>query len=819
MRCDAWAERGLITMGARYVTNRSDSSGGPATRQRAHVMVDRRGMVVGWSPEAEKLLGYPAETVLGRSAAGLLAGMTVDGSPPSAGQDFTVVLRHQDGGLLSCRLAVRPERLGDAGAGWEIMILTGTGGDRPAELERALLETLFTLAPTGLYLLDPQLRVIRFNPAAQGMQGTSVEEAVGRRPTDVWPGFAVETVERVMEQVLATGKPVIGVEKRMRPPDDPQRDHVYSASVFRLEDPQGRILGIADATVDVTDRHLAEERLTVLAQAGNRIGSTLDALDTARGLAELSVPVLADSITVEVLEAVLAGEDVESGPVRHEAVLRRAASRSRSDGVADTDADQAENLSPVSPMGTLSDLEPRLVDPLGPEGRRALRCLSPPAREGVHSLMVVPLVTQDRGLGLATLCRWGAERRPFDADDLTLATALARRTAVCLDNTRRHLREHNSLVTLQHVLHPDRLPPHQALEVWHTYVHAGSAGDWVDTVPLSGARVALVAGRVPGRGIQSAAAAGRLRATVHTLSDLDLEPDELLARLDDVARRPGMVNDTGRTDGQARSAQDAEPTHTPEHGATCLYLIYDPTTRRCSMASAGHPWPLMVHPDGTVRTVDRPVGDALCSPGPPFPRAEFELPENSTLVLYTPGLLQQHQEPGGEGLQRLTALLTRSPGSLQATGTMLTEELLPVRPHDDAAVLVARTHALGPDHVASWDLPSDPAVVSQARSLVTRQLAAWGMDEASFTTELIVSELVTNAIRHGTPPVTLRLVRSHVLTCEVFDGSGTSPRLRHARTSDEGGRGLLLVARCSKRWGTRYTQDSKIVWAEQSSTP
>jgi anti-sigma regulatory factor (Ser/Thr protein kinase) len=116
----------------------------------------------------------------------------------------------------------------------------------------------------------------------------------------------------------------------------------------------------------------------------------------------------------------------------------------------------------------------------------------------------------------------------------------------------------------------------------------------------------------------------------------------------------------------------------------------------------------------------------------------------------------------------------------------------------------------------SWDLPSDPAVVSTARSLVTRQLTSWDMSEAAFTTELIASELVTNAIRYAKPPMQLRLIRSHVLTCEVSDGSSTSPRLRHARTTDEGGRGLLLVARCSERWGTRYTEGGKTVWVEQS---
>ncbi|MFG3660839.1 SpoIIE family protein phosphatase [Streptomyces sp. NPDC047706] len=847
-------------MSASHTTGRGRPVHDPGAPERIHVLVDRQGRLTGWSPAAEKLLGYPEEAVRGRPALGLLADPAVDGRPPGPGEDYAVSLRRRDGGVVRCRLAVRPQGVGDKGSGWEVLLApleqdgTGAAGqDGTPELERALLETLFTLSPVGLFLLDPQLRMIRFNPAGEGMQGVSVEEAVGRRPTEVWTG--VERVERVMAEVLATGRPAIGIEKRVRPPGDPDHDHVYSASVFRLEDARGRILGIADATVDVTDRHLAHERLTVLARASSRIGSTLDALDTARGLAEVSVPVAADGVAVEVLEEVLAGEDLTAGPVRPGAVLRRAASCFRDDRTSGTAAGHEGPLPGAVAAEVLADLEPRLVDPLSSLGRKVLRGMGNPTRGGeeAHSLIVAPLAAQDRALGLAVFCRWGGTR-PFGSDDLTLVAQLARRTAESLDNARRHLREHNSLVALQHTLRPGGLPPQQALEVAHNSVSAGSGGDWVDAVPLSGARVALVAGHVPGRGIQSAAAAGGLRAALQTLSDLDLEPDELLARLDDMVRGTSGANGHGGGDGHLLAPGSGRSRDGQLCGATCLYLIYDPLSRRCSASSAGHPWPMVVHPDGTVWNVRGPAGDALCCPGAPFGREDFEVPENSRLVLYTPGLLQaeraaevgQPGQPGqgqagrdgqapttgqtgqrgqamGQGpedpaLRRLTELLSRSHGSVQAMCSALTDALLPPHPRDDAAVLVARTHELDPAHVASWDLPSDPATVATARSLAARQLTAWGLAEKAFVTELIVSELVTNAIRYGKPPVTLRLIRGHVLTCEVSDGSSTSPRLRHARTTDEGGRGLLLVARTSDRWGTRYTDDGKIVWVEQSTT-
>ncbi|MCZ7456509.1 SpoIIE family protein phosphatase [Streptomyces sp. WMMC940] len=885
-------------MGTGGVTRRRDGREQAAARGWAKVVVNERGVVTGWSSAAHQLLGWPADRVLGRPAVELLAGADEAAShgagpepgtpPPSAtgtavpdgsgpgprsapgtafaapsatgsGSDVGgVLLRHRDGGLLSCRLGIRPGAAGGPGIGWEVLLGPASAGPAPTtgtpggtgtdtELDRALLEALFSRSPVGLFVVDPELRLIRINPAAEGMQGLAVEEALGKRPGEAWPDFSPELAERVMGQVLRTGRPVIGWEKHGRPPGDPDHEHVYSASSFRLEDADGRVLGVADAAIDVTERHRAQERLALLAEGGARIGTSLEVMRTAQELAEVAVPRFADSMAVEVLEEVLAGEEIFPGAVRPGAVLRRAAS------LADSPAEPAgvyadgevSTFPPASPsLDALTDLQPRLVDTVGADSAWVLQDPARGARilqDGIHSLMVVPLVAQDRVLGIATFYRWGAQG-PFRDDDLTLATELAGRTAVCLDNTRRYLRERNTLMALQRSLLPGELPHHHGVEVAHEYVHAGTGGDWVDVVPLSGARVALVAGRVPGRGVATAAAMGRLRAAVHTLSDLDLEPEELLARMDDLVRRldggdgPEVVLGGRRSDGNegpsAPAAQGAgAPATGDEAGCTCLYLIYDPISQRCAVASAGHPAPAVAHPDGTVTYLDVPAGAPLGRPGPPFRRTEVELPENAMLVLWTPGLLQSRagDAPAARDREgtpvagvgeaagaRLLGALARAPGSVRETCRMLLEALVPDRPPQDAALLVARTHALGPGRVACWDLPSDPAVVSTARSLVTRQLSSWALDEAAFATELIASELVTNAIRYARAPVRLRLIRDHVLTCEVSDGSSTSPRLRHARTTDEGGRGLLLVARCSERWGTRYTEDGKTIWAEQN---
>ncbi|MFJ4466966.1 SpoIIE family protein phosphatase [Streptomyces sp. NPDC089424] len=785
-------------MGAPHATGRGGDAQEARAEDRARLLLDRAGLVVGWSPGAELLLGRPAAGALGRPVVDLL------------------------GDVGPARVEVRPARVRDTEPRWEMTLAPATpaiparpaDGDHPvAELDDALLETLFTVSPVGLYLLDTDLRIIRFNPAAEGMENTELAEAVGKRPSEAWPSAAVDMIERVMERVLATRRPAVGVEKRLRPPGDPDHEHVYSASVFPLVSKQGELLGVADATVDVTDRQLARDRLNVLALAGTRIGATLDVRDTAHGLADVSVPGLADCIAVEVLEPVLAGEELDPGPVRPDTVLRRAASRFRDEPVR-TRADPA----PGAPLpaidvaaDVLTDLEPRILDPLGAVGREAVTAL-PAGQDEVRSMMLVPLVTQNRALGLALFGR-GGERRPFEPDDLTLAAELALRTAACLDNTRRYLRERNALAALQHALRPDRMPPEHTLDVAHRYVQAGSGGDWVDVVPLSGARVALVAGRAQGRGLRTAAAAGRLRAAVHTLSDLDLEPDELLARLDDLARRLRTDETPGTERGRA-AEHPVRPEGGNETGSTCLYLVYDPVSGRCSVSSAGHPWPVVVHADGTVAALDRPAGAALGRSGGPFENVDLDLPENSTLALFTQGLCQGWpQEQAGE---RVAALLDGFCGPVRQACAMLTDALVPARPREDAVVQVARTHLLGPARVASWDLPSETSVVATARSLVAGQLTTWGMDEATFTTELIASELVTNAIRYAKPPVTLRLIRDHALTCEVTDGSSTSPRLRHARTTDEGGRGLLLAAGFSDRWGTRFADGGKTVWVEQN---
>ncbi|MCC3771524.1 ATP-binding SpoIIE family protein phosphatase, partial [Streptomyces sp. UNOC14_S4] len=422
-------------------------------------------------------------------------------------------------------------------------------------------------------------------------------------------------------------------------------------------------------------------------------------------------------------------------------------------------------------------------------------------------VLAVPLSARDTTLGVAVFVRRSG---PYDADDLLLAAEIAARAGACVDNARRYALERAAALTLQRSLLPNRLPDQSAVEVTSRYLpadeEAGIGGDWFDVVPLSGARVALVVGDVVGRGLQASAVMGRLRAAVRTLADLDLPPDELLTHLDDLVIQLAQ--------GRTRAAGTVRET-----GASCLYVVYDPVSRRCSMARAGHPAPVLLLPGGTARSAPLPSGPPLGLGGLPFEAAEFELPEGTLLALYTDGLVEGRDHGTGAGTVRLRELLTDASAPLEAVCDDVLDALLPDRaepPADDVALLLARTRALDPARVREWSLPAEHTAVADARKSAAEQLAAWGLEELGFTTELVVSELVTNAIRYAREPIRMRLIRADTaLICEVSDASSTSPRMRRARVLDEGGRGLLLVAQLTERWGTRFTADGKTIWAEQ----
>ncbi|OIJ68978.1 histidine kinase [Streptomyces mangrovisoli] len=546
---------------------------------------------------------------------------------------------------------------------------------------------------------------------------------------------------------------------------------------------------------------VARERLNMLYDAGVGIGTSLDVTRTAEELAELAVPRFADFTTVDLYDAVLNGDEPQSGTE-----LRRTAVR----GIRDD--------APLYPLGKRIDFvasSPQAHSLVTGEAVRVPSLADAPGwlaqapgrtervvEYGIHSLITVPLRAGNLVLGVVNFWRSG-KPEPFDPEELVLAEELVARAAVSIDNARRYTREHTMAVTLQRSLLPRRLPEQSALELAYRYLpaQAGVGGDWFDVLPLSGARVAMVVGDVVGHGLHAAATMGRLRTAVHNFAALDLPPDELLGLLDEMV---------GRIDQDETPADGAAVI-----GATCLYAVYDPVSGRCQVARAGHPPPALVHPDGSVEFPDVPAGPPLGLGGLPYETAVLEPAEGSRLVLYTDGLVEDRERDIDVGLELLRAALERAGGSPEETCRAVLDSRLTARPSDDIALLVARTRKLEPDRVAEWQVHPDPAEVGRVRAVVTERLTAWGLEELAFTTELVLSELVTNAIRYGRVPISVRLIRDRSLICEVSDGSTTSPHLRYAAIMDEGGRGLFLVAQLADRWGTRYTPDGKVIWAEQ----
>lgn len=569
--------------------------------------------------------------------------------------------------------------------------------------------------------------------------------------------------------------------------------------------PHGSVATLRDSTElrALSGRaELARERLDMLYAAGAGIGTSLDVTRTAEELANLAVPRFSDFATVDLFDAVLSGEQPEAGTEMRRTALAGVRKDPPLYQVGDRIQFVASSPQARSLRAGQATLEPRLRDAPGWQAQD-FELTSQALDYGIHSLITAPLRAGSLILGMVTFWR-GSGSEPFDAEDLALAEELVARAAVSIDNSRRYTREHTMAVTLQRSLLPRSLPEQSALEIAYRYLpaQAGVGGDWFDVLPLSGARVALVVGDVVGHGLHAAATMGRLRTAVHNFSSLDLAPDELLGLLDELV---------GRID----QDEEAEGGTAPVTGATCLYAIYDPVTRRCAIARAGHPPPALVRPDGRVEFPEVPAGPPLGLGGLPFETAEIEVAEGSRLVMYTDGLVEDRDRDIDVGLELLRTALEQAGPSPEDTCRAVLDNRLPARHNDDIALLVARTLALGPDRVAAIDVPSDPAAVAEVRATVTRRLTEWGLEDLAFTTELILSELVTNAIRYGGTPIRVRVLRDRSLICEVFDGSNTAPHLRYAAMTDEGGRGLFLVAQLAERWGTRYLPGGKVIWAEQ----
>ncbi|MFZ4152135.1 SpoIIE family protein phosphatase [Streptomyces pseudogriseolus] len=766
----------------------------------ALVVLDDDGTVTAWTLAARRLTGHAPGEAVGRTAARLLPGVA-DRLPARDGRPGPARIRHRDGRLLDVTLRVSRLR-GPHGAARRLVSLVDPAAPPDGE-------------PVGVVVRDRDLRCAWVSDTAERHDGVPAGERLGRRVSDTRPGPEADVLEAVKRQALHSTTTEVH-EYRTGLPIGTDREHACAVAFQCLQDADGHALGVCAISVDVVRQRRARERLAVLDRAGTRLGSTLDVMQASQELADAAVPLLADYVAVDLEQSVSFGQ---GPPVRVGTTggtlpgLRRAGLASVHRGVPESPWMRGElvQVPPVSPLaGVLRAGRARLeqIHDDAPEPWvGTVPALARRVREhGMHSIMAVPIRARRTLLGVALFVRTH-ESEPFDDTDLLLAEHLVGRAAQSLDNARQYTRKHNAALALQRTLLPCRPEGGTAVDVASRYLPAdvdhSVGGDWFDVIPLSGARVALVVGDVVGHGLHAAATMGRLRTAVRTLAGLELPPDDLLAHLDDTVQRLGEED------------CDAPEQVPAVAGATCLYAVYRPR----------HP-PLR---HGVRRTPPargrRPRGPRRL-PGPPHGRPPGRRPRRplrgrgggaarGRRPLYTDGLIDTRAHDLDEGMRRLATALTGPDRSLEELCDAATRILAGNEPYDDVTLLLARTRALGPDTEASWTLDGDPRAVRTARTLAARRLAEWGLHGLVDATELIVGELVTNAVRHGGGPVGLRLLRDKTLTVEVSDGGAAlAPHPRLALTTDEGGRGLYLVAKVSRRWGVRPVPGGKVVRAE-----
>ncbi|MFK8907118.1 SpoIIE family protein phosphatase [Streptomyces sp. YS-3] len=565
------------------------------------------------------------------------------------------------------------------------------------------------------------------------------------------------------------------------------------------------------------------DRLRFVGAATRRIARGIDLDEIVLGLCRATVPTFSDAILVHLRDPLPVGDERPASPfvlrLRRTDRLRLVDDSLQEPEAADalsllnaqTDLTPAAELCEVRTGGALAEVL-RGVRPVFGDSvpaRLALAELLGPDRPvpAGHRTILAPLRGRRRVIGAAVFVR-GLERPAFEANDLLVAAQLATHTALGIDKAVLYGREAYIADELQRTMLPDSLPQPTGVRLASRYLPAAETarvgGDWYDAIPLPGSRVALVVGAVMGHSMTSAAIMGQLRTTAQTLAGLDLPPQEVLHHLDEQAQRLGT-----------------------DRMATCLYAVYDPVAHRITIANAGHPPPVLLHLGGRAEVLRVPPGAPIGVGGVDFEAVELDAPAGATLLLYTDGLVESRLRDVWTGIEQLrerlaaTAQLTGPdhPPPLEALCDDVLDMLGPGDRDDDIALLAARFDGIAPSDVAYWFLDPEDSAPGRARRLARRALDRWGLEELTDSVELLVSEVVTNAVRYAERPVTLRLLRTDVLRCEVGDDSPQLPRQRRARDTDEGGRGLFLVNRLARRWGATRLSGGKVVWFELPTRP
>lgn len=649
---------------------------------------DAEGRIVEWSLAAQDLLGHRPEHVLGRLATPLLV--------PDANRELadrlthrvqngetmvgTLPVRHRDGHMVAMEMWIVPaaDPQGRPGA---MLIAVETSEVLRMRENLAAMESLFTQSPIGLALLGPDLRFLRVNDTLARMNGVPAAEHVGRRLTEVVPGVNATSLESLMRQVLESGTAVVDARRVGRTPADPERDRIWSCSYAPLVDrTDRRSLGLIASLVDITESQeahseveRARHRFALLAEAGAKIGTTLDLKQTAEEAVRFLVPQLADSADVQMLEAVLEPDDPAAST---RGVLRRLAARFP-DPTAPTSVLTAGQTFQI-PLDSVYEQVVSRGRPFNLYTSDVQALFTGPRTEALRtyfstrigSARLVPLVARGQVLGAVAVTRLRT-REPFDAQDCVLIDEVVARAALNIDNARLYTTQREAALTLQRSLTNSALPAVTGLELTGRYLPASAhdvGGDWFDVIALPGGRTGLVIGDVMGHGIHAAAVMGQLRTAVRTLARHDIPPASMLSSLD------AVVADLGE-----------------DTMATCVYAVHDPATGGWVIARAGHPPPAVATPDGTITFLDGPPGTPLGTGAHDFGTEEVALPAGGLLVLYTDGLIEARDRDLDEGMRQLAQALLPLDRPLDTLCDEVLGRLLAGAAQDDVAMLLART--------------------------------------------------------------------------------------------------------------------------------
>ncbi|MGW5303364.1 SpoIIE family protein phosphatase [Streptomyces griseoluteus] len=780
----------------------------------AVVIVDRAGLVSHWSSGAGRMFGPGRETAVGQPVADLLPvsgalpdDLRDDPADEGDGPDLETSLGAHNGYPTAGRARLTPPgRGGDQRIDvlWWAYPLVGPGPSR-----------LLVLAADATRLREargnPDESTERIAPGFARHTELPTPADLERRLPEILPNMGPGLSARIVSQILELGYPVLEFSQYERVPVTPYWGVPRRPGRFDsvVPHPRSEPLIPADALADL-EYAAVRERLEFLNEVSSAIGTSLDLGETIREVTSAAVPRFADFAGTHLRSAVLAGEGFPDGPPDASTLMHRVWVEHNDepgrwdDTVPVGEAFAFPEHTPFYQCMVTGEpvLIPRISDELGDRiaGEFEKRDLRPLING--RSLLIVPLKARNVVLGFMVLLR-RPDRLPFDGMDRTTGAELAARAGLVLDNARMYTYQENVAETLQDSMLPQVTPRMAGCDVATRYLPGTLlgriGGDWFDTVKLPGSRTALVVGDVMGHGLNSAAMMGQLRTAVQTMAALETPPAQLLRNLDDLARRLGE-----------------------NYLATCLYAVYDPIRGELQIANAGHIPPVLVRAaDGGSELLALPTGAPIGVGGVPFEATTVRVAPGDRLVLCTDGLVEVRGSDIGEGLAALCESAAHPAASMDAACDTIIRALNTRGGRkDDVALLMARLNGIPEDHVAQWQLESEPREVSRARHLVRERLLKWGLPQAVDTALLLVSEVVTNAVRHGGGgPVGLRVVRSGDLLFEVTDEEPELPDMRTAAPDDEAGRGLGVVSRLAKEWGATTSGRRKTVWFEQALIP